>query len=297
MDWQQIAQNIGEHLGAEVTLGTRQTLGGGCVNEALSVQASRDGQDTTFFIKMNRSDRLAMFEAEAEGLKELARARAIRVPLPVCTGQSGGRAYIVLQHLALSGRPAGGMTKLGEQLAALHRRTADNFGWQRDNTIGTTPQINRWQADWIEFWQQQRMGYQLELAAQQGLAAKTLDRAHKLNEQLGSLFTGYSPSASLLHGDLWSGNVGLLVGGEPVIFDPATYYGDREAELAMTELFGGFSADFYAAYTASWPLDPGYEIRRTLYNLYHILNHFNMFGGGYGAQAASMIDRCLAELA
>ena len=114
--------------------------------------------------------------------------------------------------------------------------------------------------------------------------------------ELGALFCGYHPVPSLLHGDLWSGNYGATRDGEPVLFDPAVYYGDRETDLAMSELFGGFGPAFYESYNAVWPLDPGYAIRRDLYNLYHLLNHFNLFGGGYGAQSAAAIERLLREI-
>jgi protein-ribulosamine 3-kinase len=177
----------------------------------------------------------------------------------------------------------------------MHRATSGRFGWHRDNTIGATPQLNAWESDWIVFWQTYRLGYQLDLAARSGHGGQLQRRGGLLLERLPALFD-HAPVPSLLHGDLWGGNFSGDAEGNPVIFDPACYYGDREADLAMTELFGGFSGRFYSAYRAAWPLDPGYDTRKTLYNLYHILNHLNLFGGGYGSQAERMIDRLLAEL-
>jgi fructosamine-3-kinase len=245
-----------------------------------------------------------MFEAEAAGLHDLAEAEAVRVPAPVCTGISNSQAFIVIEHLDISGR--GSMSTFGEQLAQLHRHSSEKsgsgqsakgpFGWHRNNTIGSTPQINDWQDDWATFWSEQRLGYQLELAARRGIGNSAISKGEKLREKLNDFFSSYHPAPSLLHGDLWSGNYGFVASGEAVIFDPATYYGDREADIAMTELFGGFGQDFYAGYNANWKLDEGYPLRKTLYNAYHILNHFNMFGGGYGSQAESMLGRLLAEV-
>jgi fructosamine-3-kinase len=177
-----------------------------------------------------------------------------------------------------------------------HRVTAPRFGWHRDNTIGATPQQNAWHDDWVRFFREQRLGFQLDLAAANGLDARVVERGRDLGERCGAFFSSYRPVPSLLHGDLWGGNWGVVAGvREPAIFDPAVYYGDREADLAMTRLFGGFGPRFYAAYQSAWPLDQAAGTRRTLYNLYHVLNHFSLFGGGYGRQAAAMIDKLLAE--
>jgi len=165
-----------------------------------------------------------------------------------------------------------------------------------DNTIGSTPQINAERADWVDFWREQRLGYQLELAAAKGAGEPLASRGRLLLDFLPKLFETYRPRASLLHGDLWSGNYAYLTDGRPVIFDPAVYYGDREAELAMTELFGGFQREFYAAYEAAWPLAAGYRTRKKLYQLYHILNHFNLFGGSYLDRALTLTESLLTEL-
>ena len=187
------------------------------------------------------------------------------------------------------------MAALGQRLAGLHRSSAERFGWHRDNTIGATPQSNRWTASWIEFWRTQRLGFQLELAARNGYGGSLQRRGEQLLAQLDALLA-HDPAPSLLHGDLWGGNAAATPAGEPVLFDPACYYGDREADLAMTELFGGFAPAFYSAYRDTWQVDAGYAVRRDLYNLYHVLNHLNLFGGGYRAQAEGMIERLLSEV-
>lgn len=247
-----------------------------------------------YFLKTQPVHRRDMFAAEAAGLAELAAAGAVRVPQPVCHGVAGGQAFLVLEALSLGG--CGDAAQLGHQLAQLHRVSAAHFGWQRDNWIGATPQQNGWMDDWVVFWRERRLGFQLRLAQDNGHGGALQRDGAALLERLDGLFAGYRPSPSLLHGDLWGGNHGYLDDGTPVIFDPAVYFGDRECDLAMTELFGGFAAAFHAAYREAWPLDPGYRVRRTLYNLYHVLNHANMFGGAYAGQAQGMTRELLAEL-
>jgi len=264
-------------------------MGGGCINQAYVFEG--DGQ--RYFVKTNRAGLIGMFEAEAQGLAELEAAQALRVPHPVATGAAADEAFLVLEFLQLGG--SGDPAEMGRGLARQHRRTAGQFGWHRANTIGSTPQHNPWAENWIDFLRQHRLGFQLRLAAQNGHGGRLQNLGGKLLERLEDFFPGYIPQPSLLHGDLWGGNAAFTASGEPVIFDPAVYYGDREADLAMTELFGGFGAAFYAAYREAWPLESGYEVRKTLNNLYHILNHANLFGGGYVSQAEAMMQRLLAE--
>lgn len=235
-----------------------------------------------------------MFEAEADGLTELAKSNSIRVPLPICTGVVEQQSYIVMEHLNLSSH--GSMTEFAEQLVAMHRNTQTLYGWQRNNTIGSTVQDNMKCDNWQTFWSQHRLGFQLALARQNGASRGLLDKGERVQADLSRFFGSYEPEASLLHGDLWSGNYAFTDAGEPIIFDLATYYGDREADIAMTELFGGFSDDFYRHYQSLWPLADGYPVRKVLYNLYHVLNHFNMFGGSYEAQAEGMCTGLLANI-
>jgi len=231
-----------------------------------------------------------MFEAEADGLRELRSVDAIRVPEILACGIENGRSFLELERFSFDRPTVETETEFGKRLADLHRHTSDRFGWFRDNTIGPTPQINNWSDDWISFFRTHRLEYQLSLAAINGYDVDLEHAGRKLADKLPNLFTGYEPVASLLHGDLWSGNWGS-VGGEPVIFDPAVYYGDRESDIAMTMLFGGFGRAFYDAYEKSWPMAPGNEQRLKLYQLYHVLNHLNLFGRSYLAQATNLLGK------
>jgi fructosamine-3-kinase len=290
--WIALEQQMGTVTGRPFAIRQRHPVGGGCIHAAWRVC----DRDREYFVKCNKTASLPMFEAEAAGLAELAATATVRVPRPLGHGLAAGHAFLVLEYLPLGENQAGAMERLGRQLAALHRQPQAGFGWHRDNFIGATPQPNPRGANWIEFWREARLGFQLELATTRGPGGAWLRRGEALRARLDGLFAGYRPTPALLHGDLWSGNAGCTVAGEPVVFDPAVYYGDREADLAMTELFGGFSDRFYAAYREALPLADGYPQRRTLYNLYHVLNHLNLFGGGYLAQAERMIGQLLAEL-
>lgn len=295
INWQSLAEKITATTSQPFILQHYSGVGGGCINTAYLIES--DSQK--YFVKFNAANKLSMFEAEAEGLVELAKANSIRVPLPICTGTVGShigeqQSYIVMEYLTLNG--SGSMAEFAEQLVAMHRNTQSLYGWQRNNTIGATNQDNTQSDNWQTFWNQRRLGYQLTLAKQNGASRGLLDKGERIQADLVSFFTDYQPEASLLHGDLWSGNYAFTDAGEPVIFDPAAYYGDREVDIAMTELFGGFSEEFYRYYQSLWPMDDGYRVRKVLYNLYHIINHFNMFGGGYESQAEGMCERLLANI-
>lgn len=271
--------------------GRVDAVGGGSINRSYAFTGADGGR---FFLKLNRARLLDMFAAERDGLVELDGAGAVRVPRPLASGVAGDAAYLLLEGLDLGGRADAAAGQLGERLAAQHRVTREAFGWHRDNTIGATPQINTRADNWVDFLRDARLGFQLRLAADNGIGADVVASGCQLLTRLPDWFADYTPEASLLHGDLWGGNWGVLPDGQPVIFDPAVYFGDREADIAMTMLFGGFGAGFLDAYEASWPLDPGFARRVDLYNLYHVLNHFNLFGGGYARQASAMLDSLLA---
>jgi fructosamine-3-kinase len=273
-DWVAISAAIGSATGQLFQYASHSSVGGGCINQTCSLRG-RDGRD--FFVKLNVADKREMFAAEAAGLEAIAVTGTVRVPQPLTHGLCGAQSFLVLEYLDL--QPRGNAAQLGEWLAAMHRCTAKQFGFSHDNFLGTTPQPNGRTDDWLTFWRERRLGYQLKLAAKNGHGGTLQKLGERLMDALPAFFDGYAPQPSLLHGDLWGGNHGYLADGSPVIFDPAAYYGDRECDLAMTELFGGYGADFHAAYRASWPLDAGYAVRRELYNLYHILNHANLFGG------------------
>jgi len=252
---------------------SEKRLAGGCIHECYRVSIS----GATRFLKTNSENYEGAFAAEADGLAAL-RATGMRAPEPHSHGVAAGHAYLVLEYLDLTGRKD--FAALGRMLAAAHRKAGPRFGWHRDNYIGATPQANGWCDDWQEFWIERRLRPQIDLAKRNGF-----DLA--LPEV--SILETHKPQPSLLHGDLWSGNAGFAPDG-PVAFDPAVYYGDREADLAMTELFGGFPREFYEAYDKAWPLDEGYARRRPMYNLYHVLNHLNLFGGGYLGQVKSTLQ-------
>ncbi len=286
---QEISNSISMATGQPFTIKKLSGASGGCINASYIAD---DGKQS-YFIKMNRADAISMFEAEYQALDEIAKTKTIRVPVPVYTGQSDEQSWLVIEHLRLQRQ--GNQRQLGEQLAAMHRVTASQYGWVRDNTIGSTQQINQYSINWVVFFRDQRIGFQLSLAAKNGYGGRLQKSGNALLQCIDDFFDDYRPQPSLLHGDLWGGNYAFLQTGEPVIFDPALYYGDRETDIAMTELFGGFSNEFRASYESCWALDAGYETRKHLYNCYHILNHLNLFGGGYASQAENVMNRLLSE--
>jgi protein-ribulosamine 3-kinase len=259
-------------LRAELGIQSFARAGGGCIHECYRVTI----QGEACFLKTNDPGQADAFAAEADGLQAL-RAAGMRAPEPHSHGIAGGRAYLLMEYLDLGG--PSDFAALGRMLALAHQRPGPRFGWQRDNYIGTTAQRNAWAHDWSEFWMERRMRPQIELARRKGFAVDVPETR---------ILKNHRPAPSLLHGDLWSGNAGFTAQG-PVVFDPAVYFGDREADLAMTELFGGFPREFYAAYDEVFPLDAGYEQRKPLYNLYHLLNHLNLFGRGYLGQVESTL--------
>ena len=290
IDWNSLAAVLAEQLELPLSEPRAVPLGGGDINSSFRLEFGQ----ARFFVKLNRLELLPMFLAEKAGLEAIRHSGTIRVPAVYRVGKEGAYACIVMEHLDLGGSPQPDV--LARQLAAMHRCYGDSFGFEGDNTIGSTPQINDRCDDWIDFWRRHRLGFQLALARENGFDSRLIESGYRLADNLGSLFTGYQPLASLLHGDLWSGNQGADRAGNPVIFDPACYYGDHEADLAMMELFGGPGERFFAVYNEHFPIDAGYALRRDLYNLYHLLNHANLFGGGYPAQSQRVIDKLLSHL-
>ncbi len=282
--WTQIAKEISQVTGKTFQIDDRRSVGGGCINQGYAVS----GRGQTYFVKLNQANAVEMFAAEALGLKQMLDTKTIRVPKPLCWGITGNSSYIAMEWLQFGNANSQSWQAMGCQLAAMHRvKGALQFGWDRNNTIGSTPQINTWTDNWADFFAEHRIGYQLKLAKARG---GSFPDYSKVVEAVREQLNNRTPEPSLVHGDLWSGNAACTVDGEPVILDPATYWGDREVDLAMTELFGGFPAAFYRGYNQIWQLDDGYQQRKTIYNLYHILNHFNLFGGGYGSQASRSIQ-------
>jgi fructosamine-3-kinase len=290
--WSDIAAQISASTGIPFSVQRVGQIGGGCISQGHRIESSNQ----YFFVKINSSDNFSMFEAEASGLQEIYNSRTLRVPVPICWGRNESSSWLVMEFLERGSAGREGAESLGRGLASMHRFSSEKFGWVRDNTIGTTPQFNRLSSNWIQFWRDQRLGYQLQLAKANGYTGKLQPLGERLMAELDAFFMDTLTVPSLLHGDLWSGNYTFDSAGQPVLFDPAIYYGDREADLAMTELFGGFPTNFYAAYRETYPLDPGYVIRKDLYNLYHILNHLNLFGEGYLNQAEEMMEKLHSEI-
>lgn len=281
-----------EHaLGATVVDG--RPVGGGSIASASRLQLD-DGRRV--FLKV-LTHQAGDFSEEAAGLSRLRAVGALRVPEVLAHGSEGGTRFLLLEWIA-SGRSAKDYSQaLGRGLAQLHRDSAsDRCGLEHDNHIGATPQPNHWGDDWIAFWRERRLGYQLALAQRKGVADGRLTSA--VQAVIDAAADIAAPTAdepmSLLHGDLWSGNVMTDEGGSPVLIDPAIYFGHREAELGMTRLFGGFGENFYRAYDAAWPLAAGWRERLPLYALYHALNHLNLFGGGYYDASLGQAERALA---
>jgi fructosamine-3-kinase len=282
--WTEIARRIGEVTKEKFTIADRRSIGGGCINQGYSIS----NDDRTYFVKINRASAIEMFVAEAAGLQEMYATKTIRIPQPICWGVAENSCYLVLEYLDLSGSSDRSWEIMGKQLAEMHKiGIASAFGWTQNNTIGSTPQINTQTENWADFFADRRIGYQLKLAQRRG--ASFAD-TNKIIAKIKDILTESNPQPSIVHGDLWSGNAAILRTGEPTIFDPAVYYGDREVDIAMTKLFGGFPNSFYRGYAREWRLEEGHQQRETIYNLYHILNHFNLFGGGYLDRAKKTIQ-------
>ena len=283
---------VQQQLGSAVV--RRRSVAGGCSHSAWQLHLA-DGRQV--FAKTNHASALPLLAAEAEGLKALApwAQPPLQLPQPLALGVSAGQAVLLLSWLELlpSGGSPGEWRRLGGALAALHRASsteARSFGFPSDNYIGGTLQPNGWLDHWGRFFVERRLAPQLALAAQRGLA---LAQGQALLDRAAELLDGHGCGAALVHGDLWSGNAGLLVDGGVALFDPAVYWGDREVDLAMARLLGGFPESFFAGYQVEWPLPPTSCHRTPLYNLYHLLNHANLFGGSYRNQVEAQVASLL----
>ncbi len=287
-----IADAIGAATQEPFVAGTMRAVGGGSIHATWRIGDGR----REFFVKTGEPQTNAMFIAEAAGLQALAATDTVRTPAKITGGASDSMAFLVLEALDLAPLDRESGARLGEALARMHRVTGDSYGWTGDNFIGATPQLNAAHPSWAHFFGDRRLRPQLQRALANGMDKALVAKGIGIVERLGGIFLEYRPQPSLLHGDLWSGNAGALADGTPALFDPACYRGDRETDIAMAELFGGFPTSFFAAYRAAWPLDIDYERRKPLYNLYHVLNHYNLFGGAYLGQAQRMIDRLFGDL-
>lgn len=271
--------------------GSGHSIGGGSINRASRVDLV-DGR--SLFVKENDLSHTGLFEEEARGLLALRAATGPRAPEVYGFFDDGRSQFLLIEWIEQGTRSAGFFPRFGQELAAMHRSNRDTrCGFDRDNHIGATEQPNGRLNDWHEFFSERRIGFQARLARDRGLLDRaTAMRADRLSSRLPALLPPPDGGeASILHGDLWGGNYLVGEAGEPVLIDPAVYYGHREADLAMTELFGGFGDAFYRAYEDEWPLEPGYRDRRDIYNLYHLLNHLNLFGSSYHGQCVAILQR------
>lgn len=283
MSLESVAEDLANRHGIFIDPEHASAVAGGDIHSAFRTQC----QFGPVFIKLAQDELAAALAAEADGLAALAEASVLRVPNLVAFGASADTTYLVLEWLDFESKSSIANRRLGEHLAALHRRSAEGFGWRCDNVIGRTPQLNPVITGWPEFFATARLEPQLRRAETSGAGARMIASVSAVIDRLHRLLD-HEPQPSLIHGDLWGGNWGVIDDDEPVVFDPAVHYADRECDLAMTHLFGGFDSGFYDAYGSTWALPEGWERRLPIYQLYHVLNHFNLFGGGYEQQAEGL---------
>lgn len=298
MDWNAFAAYLSQQLGQSIHIETASAVSGGDIHQAYQLHTSQGN----LFLKLNQANLLPLFETEAHNLTAISQSNSILCPKPLGYGTYNNQAWLLMQHLELTQQ--GDDNQRGKDLALMHHqinRDSQPFGWFEDNYIGHTLQRNQWHFEWPQFYATQRLQPQLELAVMRGASQTLFNQGQQLIEKIDFWFSDYQAEASLLHGDLWGGNSAFIKANQPgaeneaVIFDPACYYGDRETDIAMTELFGGYSPQFYQGYNEVFPLDKGYQQRKPLYNLYHIINHYNLFGGHYEQQAVAIINQLLQQ--
>lgn len=279
--------DVSKHLGEEIV--DSRSLSGGCIAQTYLLETATGKR---YFLKSGADD-ITMFEKEANGLRELGKAKALRIPEVV----NVTRHWLLLEYIPQGRVDRNFFRSFGEKFATLHRYSAETYGFSEDNFIGATPQLNTPSAnaakDWSAFYWENRLLPQYYLAEKRGYGGELQQPFAKLEGKIADIIGDSEESPALLHGDLWSGNFLVDEAGDACIIDPAVYYGHREADLAMTRLFGGFEAEFYRAYNETWPLPAGYEYRENLYKLYHVLNHLNLFGSGYLSQSIRLIKSYL----
>jgi protein-ribulosamine 3-kinase len=280
-------EKLSDKIKTSISINTHHSIGGGCINSAHRI----DTNNGSFFLKWNDAYAYpGMFESEAKGLELLKEATAIQVPEVIATGEKESISFIILELIEPGKRMKTFWQDFGVSLATLHKNTSDYFGLDHDNYIGSLPQKNNKHSSWTAFFIYERLEKQIEIARNAGLAnSSTIQQFNNLFKQLEELIPKEEPA--LLHGDLWNGNCMVANDGSACLIDPAVYYGHREMDLAMTKLFGGFSEDFYESYHATFPLEPGFESRLDIHNLYPLMVHVNLFGGGYLSQVKSILSK------
>jgi fructosamine-3-kinase len=280
-----IRQQCREILDAEIL--SSKFIGGGDISQARLLETTRG----KIFLKMNNDPEAGrMFATEAKGLQLLAKGGELCIPKVIGLGQNGEHAVLLLEYVEPGYRPAGFWEKFGAALAALHRSSAPEFGLDHDNFIGSLPQSNARHGTWPAFFISERLQPQVTLALHENqLTSGDAQNFERLYKKLPEICPEEPPA--IIHGDLWSGNFMCNADGHPVLFDPAVSYSHREMDLAMSRLFGGFGRQFYRSYEDAWPLAPGFEQRLPVYQLYYLLVHVNLFGGGYGSSVRSILQQ------
>jgi len=281
----EIIKTIEEDINIKIV--SYRSIGGGCINDT---QILIDSNGKSFFLKKNLFSPPDMFYKEANGLNELSKANAIRVPKVILVSEK----FLLLEYINSTSRSKNFFENFGRAFANLHKFNSNQFGFFEDNYIGSTPQINianeEEKHDWNMFYLNKRLLFQYRLLEKNGYSDDKLRKyLRNIEDNIEQILDGSEQIPSLLHGDLWSGNYISDESGEACLIDPAVYYGNREADLAMTKLFGGFPTFFYEAYQNEFPLPDGYEYRENIYKLYHIMNHLNLFGDAYYNQTISLM--------
>ncbi len=290
-DWPAVRSALEQQMSRSLRDARTRPVGGGDVSYSLRV----DGGGHTFFLKYEPLANAARLEAEAAGLAEMAQATQMHIPDVLALGTTDASAFLALEYMDMHPPDSDSAPRLGEALAEMHGIVSPNFGWYRNNFIGLNPQYNQVNGVWLEFFRENRLRVMVDALAVDYPALA--NRGDRLLTSLDALIGDHRPEASLVHGDLWAGNVGCDERGMPTLFDPAVYYGDRETDLAMAELFGGFPPLFFESYWHAWPIPIGYRrVRRPLYQLYHLLNHVRQFGEAFVRGSHAVIDQLLAEL-
>lgn len=285
--WQTIEQEISQVIDEPFNIKHKQVVTGGDINLCYWLS----NYQRNYFVKLNDKSRLQQFESEAYSLAQIKQLNVMGCPNVLTTGTTLDKSFLVLEYLPFNHASNQNWYSFGKQLATMHKQSSHGqFGWQHDNYIGTTPQPNSWQSNWRTFFAEQRIGWQLQLLAEKSVKLGSID--HIINVCHDALLH-HQVMPCLVHGDLWQGNVGFS-NNAAYVFDPACYYGDREVDIAMSELFGQMPDEFYQGYQEVFPLDANYDKRKLIYNFYHILNHANLFGGVYIEQSKANLSRILA---
>ncbi len=288
MSWKQsVEQLLSERFGQSVEIKKTISVSGGSINDTYKVETNNG----IFFVKKNSASLYPqMFEKEAKGLKILASAKAIDVPEVIAVGETGDTAFLILDFIESTQKQPSFWEVFAKGLAVLHRNTTSYFGLDHDNYIGSLPQSNKKHDNWPDFFREERLEKQVKMARDGGnMNSDTVHAFDRFYMKLPELFPEELPA--LIHGDLWGGNFMVNEKGEPVIIDPAVYYGHREMDLGMSQLFGGFDSHFYEAYNRYFPLEKGWQQRMDYCNLYPLMVHVNLFGGSYTASVRSILQK------